>query len=204
MKPFIFALILNITLVNISLTQDGGCDCYQIEDFWIKSQDTLSLTLSNTCDNSVYLDIYLISSKSPFDTLARQEIKNGLFEMNKNTTQDLQTSLTQVPDFGTFRVSITNGTLNCDSIKFSSLYLAIDNINQTDLLIYPNPVKEFLTIDLNVDFSFIKLINVNGQVKLIQRNSNRIDLKGLNSGVYFLEVYDYQYRMIGVQKILKE
>jgi len=82
-----------------------------------------------------------------------------------------------------------NDTSNWTSIAYynlSSLENEIDYNSQIN--IYPNPVKEILNIStLNNDFGITKLINQNGQV-IQQWNKlpNSIDVSKLVTGNYFL------------------
>lgn len=58
--------------------------------------------------------------------------------------------------------------------------------------IYPNPAKEFLTID-GVDLDSYKILNLLGEVILkgkLNENSNSIDISYLNSGVYLINLND--------------
>jgi hypothetical protein len=67
--------------------------------------------------------------------------------------------------------------------------LGIDDLNQLDISIYPNPVKNMLTIDGRVVKDII-IYSVLGKVVLKMSNQNSIDVSSLSKGVYFIKVSD--------------
>ena len=206
MKHIIIFLLITLSICNISIAQIN-CDCYSIENVEISKIDTLSLTLSNDCDDHVYLNLYIINSKPPFDTLAKQDHFNAAFPIGENTTQYLETKLTNIPVFGTYRLSIGYGEFSpdhCDSLKFSVIFTGLNNNFNTELSIYPVPVERFLFVDLINSITYIKITNLNGHSDLLQIDNNRIDLGQLESGIYILEFYNNKSELIGRRRILKD
>lgn len=59
-----------------------------------------------------------------------------------------------------------------------------------DVIIYPNPFLNVVTVDLgNLESAKIKIINAFGQVMLseeIEKRSNQLNLIDLSSGTYFV------------------
>lgn len=97
---------------------------------------------------------------------------------------------------GNYTVQVTND-LNCVSEMSEPIYFEINSIIYTNILtsIQPNPVKEFVLINLNSYFNDkiinLKVIDVIGNVRKNMifnkvSNSLKIDLSDLNEGVYFI------------------
>jgi chitodextrinase/uncharacterized Ntn-hydrolase superfamily protein len=76
---------------------------------------------------------------------------------------------------------------------------------ERDLVLYPNPVKTTLNvelIDVYEDMTY-RIINITGQVVLSgDLSQNSIDVGGLQNGIYFMEVNDGEESMI--QSFIKE
>ena len=59
------------------------------------------------------------------------------------------------------------------------------------LKIYPNPVSNFLMIDLNNknELSIVKIYDIYGQIAIAERiTKNKINVSSLNSGIYFISI----------------
>ncbi len=71
--------------------------------------------------------------------------------------------------------------------------LAINDYEETPVLIvYPNPVKNILSLQLSQDISIqkIMLTDISGKIIIIHENANPdIDVTALTSGVYFIRVH---------------
>ncbi len=66
--------------------------------------------------------------------------------------------------------------------------IGIDELqNDHDLLVYPNPSKDFIYVKSTKRVDYISLRNIIGEV-LIIGNSNKLSTKNLNSGIYFIEI----------------
>ena len=66
--------------------------------------------------------------------------------------------------------------------------LGLDENNQLNISIYPNPTKEYLNIDCS-SLESISIYNILGK-ELIKETSNRIKVSSLSKGVYFIKVSD--------------
>ena len=67
--------------------------------------------------------------------------------------------------------------------------LGIDDLNQLDISIYPNPVKNILTID-GLVVQDVVIYSVLGKEVVKMSNQNTIDVSSLSKGVYFIKVSD--------------
>ncbi|MDO5969405.1 T9SS type A sorting domain-containing protein, partial [Flavivirga aquimarina] len=54
--------------------------------------------------------------------------------------------------------------------------------------VYPNPVEDMLYVKHVSDLKLIKVYNHLGQ-QVLQNNQERIDVSGLPSGIYFLQIH---------------
>lgn len=96
---------------------------------------------------------------------------------------------------GNYAVAITKNFCSDTSICYSvTSYTGIDNELEKSLSVYPNPAKEWFTIDLDKNYSQIQvtLITITGkQVAVYTENSNSqitIPTARLTAGVYLLEI----------------
>lgn len=88
--------------------------------------------------------------------------------------------------------------------NFSTIYstLNLDKNTQNTLVIYPNPVHDYLYFSHKV--SSYKLTNLQGSIILSNTNQNTgfnsVNIKNINSGMYFLNVIsntkNYQFKII--------
>lgn len=83
--------------------------------------------------------------------------------------------------------------LNNDNI------LTVDNTSKEFFKIYPNPVEDFISINVlkSLKSSKAEIIDFNGRVILTtQIENNKIDVKNLEKGVYFLKIGDITNKFI--------
>ena len=93
-----------------------------------------------------------------------------------------------------------------DNFKITSDNLTTNNINQQELKIYPNPIKDYLGIDANFQnqISSIEIINTLGQVILKENNvTNKIETNNLQAGIYIVKIILKDGKTIN-RKIIKK
>jgi len=134
---------------------------------------------------------------------AYQWNKNGVAIPNANQGTFL------VNENGSYSVKVSNNN-SCehtsDDVIITDI-VGISEFNQAqDLIIYPNPVQEFLNIE-SVQSGNAVLLSIEGKILLskteIQKGVNTISLKGISSGIYFLKIVSQQ-NQIQIIKIVKE
>lgn len=79
------------------------------------------------------------------------------------------------------------------------------NLGNFDIDVYPNPAKNNLFIDSDIDLSAYRLTDLSGKVLIHQKdyiNGNGISINSMNAGLYFLELFDNQGRHIYTEKII--
>lgn len=82
------------------------------------------------------------------------------------------------------------GSAYYDNIKINGGAMATVDLNKAEVSIYPNPVKDFVNIDLpgNELIQSATVISVSGQKVLEANSTERINVNHLNKGVYILKV----------------
>jgi hypothetical protein len=101
-----------------------------------------------------------------------------------------------------YRIKIINLT---GSVKYSNIVFVKQN-SGNDVVIYPNPVKDVLSIAGLKGNSSLKFINTNGQIVLQQSttaSSLTIEMKDVKPGIYMLQVYRDGNKQIS-KTIIKE
>jgi bacillolysin len=122
------------------------------------------------------------------------------------------TSTLQNPDIsfkisGTYKVTlkVTNsfGTNTITKQGYIHAYdpTGINDSHVNEVLFYPNPVEDLLTIDFDQDYT-VKIFNLQGELVYNGANESRIDASNLHAGVYILQLNTKQglYR----SKLLKK
>jgi hypothetical protein len=78
---------------------------------------------------------------------------------------------------------------------------SLENISTLGIIIYPNPVKDIITIDTRLNIE-IELYNMTGMLILKEKNINRIDISNHPSGIYNMIITHENKRFIN--KIIKQ
>jgi hypothetical protein len=86
--------------------------------------------------------------------------------------------------------------------------LDIEDINDTNIRVYPNPVEDILNISIPHNYKNIevRIVNSKGALSLIDRfDSNNIQLviHCLKSGIYFIIIEDLQTKETLTKKLIK-
>ncbi len=93
---------------------------------------------------------------------------------------------------GNYSVEITSGSCIEKSDCYAFVTLGIDSFTDSEVSIYPNPVKNELHIDLGIATDVtINIFDVSGKLvstKTIQSDKITMSLKEMSNGIYFVEV----------------
>lgn len=91
----------------------------------------------------------------------------------------------------TASVDCGNGCANSSSLELHATHIGVDEIDEADVVIYPNPAKETLVVQAD-NLTRVKILNCAGQtVKEFNYeldDSVVIDVSGLPRGLYFVEI----------------
>jgi hypothetical protein len=91
-----------------------------------------------------------------------------------------------------------NGCAITDSV-YVDFVTGIEELNATGIFVYPNPVKDILTINSQKEIGEIKIHDVVGKLiyhELIKNINAVIDVKELDAGVYFLKAENYRGKFV--------
>lgn len=86
--------------------------------------------------------------------------------------------------------TIANNAEGCETIEafLNNCNLGVKDDYAEKITVYPNPTKDILTINsINENYE-LSLFDVSGRQILYEKNINKLDLKSIRSGVYFLIV----------------
>ncbi len=84
-------------------------------------------------------------------------------------------------------------------------YLGVEEIDKSDITVYPNPATDELHIDVSVNVEYV-LLNITGiieQTGTLKEGSNSVPVGSLPAGLHMLVLIDEEGRKI-VEKIVKE
>ena len=127
---------------------------------------------------------------------------NDLRTIIRNTAQDQVGTPNE--DTSGFDIYYGYGRINAyDALNYNSL--AISNSVNEKFSIFPSLVKNEITIIGDVSDKILTITNTLGQNILTFKeiNSNKLNLKDLKKGIYFLTVSDNLNRKIFIKKIIK-
>jgi cytochrome c peroxidase len=84
--------------------------------------------------------------------------------------------------------------------------LGMHDYDPIDLLVFPNPVVDQVTISGDVAFKEIEIMNANGQlIKRVRPTASYmiVDMAGLPTGIYLMRVINSDDQIVGMEKIIK-
>jgi Secretion system C-terminal sorting domain len=111
---------------------------------------------------------------------------------------------------GYYKATVTDLVKGCikntPSIQVSSLCRMGDFLQSEDVVAYPNPTKDYLTIDVNeeVEAFSISLYNMLGMKIRSEQFNNQFDMRTLPAGVYLMEIRDHSTNLIKRLRIEKQ
>ena len=84
----------------------------------------------------------------------------------------------------------SNGCLDAEDCGFVQLITAAEDVEiRNDIKIYPNPVSDVLTIDIDQFPEKVEIYTRDGVLVKSESKVKEIDVSGLSRGVYYLKVY---------------
>ena len=83
-----------------------------------------------------------------------------------------------------------DGCLDADDCGFVQLITAAEDVEiRSDIKVYPNPVSDILTIDIDELPEKVEIYATDGVLVKAENKVKEIDVRGLSRGVYYVEVY---------------
>lgn len=100
--------------------------------------------------------------------------------------------------------TINNNGEGCETLAdfFNNCSLGLKDEYVKKLNAYPNPTKDILTINGIKENYELSLLDLSGRQVLYQKNINKLDLKSIRTGVYFLIVNKDGHKI--TKKIIKQ
>jgi len=114
---------------------------------------------------------------------------------------------------GSYDVTLVAGNNSCpnDTIvktDYITVITDVGNEELTNMSVYPIPAENYLIIKSdNPNLNVIRLVSVSGKIVTLIKDFHyikKIDISTLSSGIYVLEFYDYDEKILGSKKILKK
>ncbi|SDE74189.1 Por secretion system C-terminal sorting domain-containing protein [Epilithonimonas hungarica] len=76
-----------------------------------------------------------------------------------------------------------------DIINYNFTMSTNDVVLKNKTVIFPNPTKRFIQIDLKTEtVQNVEVIDISGRKHQVKFKNNKVDLEGLKSGVYFIKI----------------
>lgn len=181
---------LIVIFLFVSFAVKAQCECYTVKKIWIPDdvKNKIYADFTNRCDDNVYLNFWIIQDK---DTIARFDWCKCGYIRNNNTIIDFETKLTKLPPLNSLRIALSNGTLNCPSVKFSPELFVLSTEPQklNEATIYPNPTDDSINLE-NIPFNTnLQLYNLQGVFlqEWIFKEKQKISLKSYPCGMYLIK-----------------
>lgn len=107
---------------------------------------------------------------------------------------------------GVYEVSLTVSNNDCadtktETIRVNNKTTGIVDVANNSINIYPNPVKDFLTIETNEKVT-TKLFTILGK-NISTTTSKVIDMKNLSKGVYIVQILNEKNELISINRVVK-
>ena len=92
--------------------------------------------------------------------------------------------------FGNTTASVTSSTsLRIDNVTFTKINLAVNDINKTNIKIYPNPVVDKLNIKTDETIKSVQIYSLDGKLlKTIDGNNTKVDFSNYLKGSYLVKI----------------
>jgi hypothetical protein len=89
-------------------------------------------------------------------------------------------------------------------VQLTAIPDAIDDVDNSNLTVYPNPAKNTISVKSDLDIDKIVIYDVIGKrIKVVEDHFKYIPISDIREGVYFISVYN-KGEVIGTRKIIKK
>jgi hypothetical protein len=164
---------------------------------------TINLTV-NTPDTSVTVGGFVLLSNQTGGTYQWLDCNNSNSPVAGATSQQFNVAAN-----GNYAVAITSNGCTDTSACYNITGLGMESLDfESSVILYPNPGKKIIYLDLSEDYSdiLIQITNINGQVvhQKSYRHSNKImiNIEQLAEGIYF--VYLNSEKKSAIMKLIKQ
>lgn len=145
------------------------------------------------CENTDTITVNVISGLSPaivsFNGYLASASNYATYTWTFNGAVIGNTSQVEPEVNGIYTLTVTNGTGCSASVDFNFLSIGLNDIDQVEVSVYPNPTSGILNITGNELITNVKIIDVRGREVFKQNElvEKYIDLSELSAGYYILK-----------------
>ncbi len=128
----------------------------------------------------------------------------------KEWNRNIKISTYQGDNKNPFILDCRLARLYCSDIDAACISVSTDEVDIVEISSYPNPASDILFIEQsNIDFAQYDLFNMVGNridvgYILSENEHQSIDISRLNTGIYFLRLYDNQKGIQAIVKFVKQ
>lgn len=193
------ACVSGLSTFCLSFTKPGnGSNMYEITA--IKDANL------NTIDTTITINGAMLTSNQTGASYQWLDCSSAFTPILTETNQNFSALVN-----GDYAVKVTfAGCVDTSAcININNINIAAENSNiNTEILVYPNPIRDFLNVELpfqnnNIQFEIENTLGQKVYKTKTSRISNIIDLKQLENGIYLLKVYA-EGQLIRTKKFVKE
>ncbi len=163
----------------------------------------LQANLNIDTNNTQFFLTNLTETAMDCSTTESTNLKNLYFSFfSTNLPNAFQYELDSYNDIhGNVGLIITDA--NGNQALYETRYVSVDDFVKSYFSVYPNPVKDILTIkeEANLKINKITIYNFLGK-KLFSTNRKKINTKNMNSGIYFVKI-NLENNKMAVKKFIK-
>ena len=108
---------------------------------------------------------------------------------------------------GIYDVVMTVSNDECIAAKTETITVVnkttgIETIEGKDITFYPNPVTEVLYVNSTAEIN-IEIVDILGKT-IVKTSKNTINLETVATGIYIIQIYDVNNKLIGTEKLIKQ
>ena len=173
--------------IGVGETNNTGIVVWDTQKFSFDDEIVIVIAYDfNTFNSSLWINPSIAAGTANNPTITTTETATGnrttldRVRINKNNTAETATTILDELRVGKTWASV-----------FPNAILSVSKNNIEGLKIYPNPAKDYITIESkNVKLSSVELYNVLGSRILSQKTltNNRLNVAGISKGIYMLKV----------------
>ncbi len=172
--------------------------------YWVLNEDTCHSRV-DTFIVEVYDFIPPVISVDSFTLRTSASYTTYQWLLNGNIIPGATDSTYIVMENGNYQVIVSNeyGCKDTSGV-YEITNVGIDNIRQLAgrIRVYPNPANSIVYINAPIAVNFY-LCSIQGKVLKQVEQSDRVSLQDLAEGIYFLQIYDRENRLLKIEKIVK-
>ncbi len=170
----------------ISLTTDAILDFGIVE---VEILDSLPVTINNSGEADMsFTEVTIPAELSEFDLVF--DIDTVIPAGSDYTFYVYYLPVDEISDTLTIDVDSDGGTVSFQIIGVGEVVTNILSVITDNIILYPNPAKDFINIEGVDTYSSISVLDLNGRELLTIEDNNveRININDLNTGVYLLRL----------------